>query len=195
MKTRTDTKRALLEATQELLKEKSRFTVKDISERAYTNVAAVNYHFGSKDKLVALALNEIFHRFKASVTERISGDYQDSRQGLGDVTEFVLDFFSEYKGTIRYVLLDTEGGNGGRFAQEFFSDSRFVEGILDKIGEISGERDRRKLFNKYSISVSAFLVPLMLEGEGDESPCGFSALMGDRESFIETLALLFCRQN
>jgi AcrR family transcriptional regulator len=55
----------ILEATQELLlaKGEARTTLRAITERAQANVAAVNYHFGSRDQLIRQAylsaLNEV----------------------------------------------------------------------------------------------------------------------------------------
>lgn len=55
----------ILEATQELLlaKGEAKTTLRAITERAKANVAAVNYHFGSRDQLIRQAymsaLNEV----------------------------------------------------------------------------------------------------------------------------------------
>ena len=55
----------ILEATQELLlaKGEAKTTLRAITERANANVAAVNYHFGSRDQLIRQAylsaLNEV----------------------------------------------------------------------------------------------------------------------------------------
>jgi len=55
----------ILEATQELLlaKGEAKTTLRAITERAQANVAAVNYHFGSRDQLIRQAylsaLNEV----------------------------------------------------------------------------------------------------------------------------------------
>jgi AcrR family transcriptional regulator len=55
----------ILEATQELLlaKGEAKTTLRAITERANANIAAVNYHFGSRDQLIRqaylAALNEV----------------------------------------------------------------------------------------------------------------------------------------
>jgi AcrR family transcriptional regulator len=60
-----NTAREILEATQELLlaKGEAKTTLRAITELAQANVAAVNYHFGSRDQLIRQAylsaLNEV----------------------------------------------------------------------------------------------------------------------------------------
>ncbi len=61
-------KRKLLDAAELLFAEKGfeAVSVRDITQHAKANVAAVNYHFGSRDELLAL----VMHRYMAPLTER-----------------------------------------------------------------------------------------------------------------------------
>ncbi|MCJ2164497.1 MULTISPECIES: TetR/AcrR family transcriptional regulator [unclassified Pseudodesulfovibrio] len=72
-----NTKTALLAAAIEVFADKGfdSATVRDICSRAKANVAAVNYHFGSKDGLYASVLEEIFPKgeeWQARKTSAIS---------------------------------------------------------------------------------------------------------------------------
>lgn len=55
MKERQSTRTRILDVAEELFSEQGldRVSVRDITQAAKVNLAAVNYHFGSKDKLVA----------------------------------------------------------------------------------------------------------------------------------------------
>lgn len=68
------TRERLLDAAREVFSQQGfqGATVRDICRRAGANVAAVNYHFGSKDGLLAEALN--FNRLKALQTTNIQAD-------------------------------------------------------------------------------------------------------------------------
>jgi AcrR family transcriptional regulator len=58
------TRERLLDATEALLAERAEheLTVRDITARAGANVAAIGYHFGSRDELVAAAMRRVIGR-------------------------------------------------------------------------------------------------------------------------------------
>lgn len=68
------TRARLLDAAREVFSQQGfqGATVREICRRAEANVAAVNYHFGSKDGLLAEALN--FSRLKALQTANVKAD-------------------------------------------------------------------------------------------------------------------------
>jgi AcrR family transcriptional regulator len=61
--TMTETRQRLLEAAGEVFAERGfrMATVRDICQRAKANLAAVNYHFGDKERLYAAVLQYTFH--------------------------------------------------------------------------------------------------------------------------------------
>ncbi len=62
------TKEKILEATRELLKSEGAegITTRKIAELAGTNIASVNYYFGSKDNLIQGIINEHLDSFRVS---------------------------------------------------------------------------------------------------------------------------------
>ncbi|MFZ2302194.1 MAG: CerR family C-terminal domain-containing protein [Gallionella sp.] len=84
------TRSRLLNAAREVFSQQGfqGATVREICRRAETNVAAVNYHFGSKDGLLAEALN--FAQLKALQTANVKADEcPEARLQL-----FIRDFMS-----------------------------------------------------------------------------------------------------
>lgn len=75
------TKARLLEAAGEEFAAKGfeRATIRAISERAGTNVAAVNYHFGDKDRLYEAALLEAHECSKADVDPSVLASPAEER--------------------------------------------------------------------------------------------------------------------
>jgi AcrR family transcriptional regulator len=72
------TRRRLLEAALQLVAERGEdaVTLRDITSAAQANVAAVSYHFGSKDALVTAAIEHALRR--------VVGQQRDTIRGLGD---------------------------------------------------------------------------------------------------------------
>lgn len=74
------TRQRLLEAARELLAERGEDAVRlrDITDAAQANVAAVNYHFGSKDALCREAVEQPVRRLLEEQIERLRGLGEDA---------------------------------------------------------------------------------------------------------------------
>jgi AcrR family transcriptional regulator len=68
-----ETPERLKQATEELLltKGEAGITLRDITENAGANVAAVAYHFKSKDNLIALVFSEAIDEVTEVQTKRV----------------------------------------------------------------------------------------------------------------------------
>jgi AcrR family transcriptional regulator len=66
-----DTKKALLEAAKQLIGERgyAGASVRELAATAGANIAAVNYHFGSREKLLNQAVLELFLEWNDRVAE------------------------------------------------------------------------------------------------------------------------------
>lgn len=70
----TATRQRLLEAAEDLLLEQGQAatTLRDITQRAEANVAAVSYHYGSKDALLALAYRQALEEVTQVQRQRLA---------------------------------------------------------------------------------------------------------------------------
>ncbi len=195
MKTKTDTKRLLIDTTKAMLCEKGSFTVKEISDKAFTNVAAINYHFGDKNNLIRIAIGEMIDDFKQTILLTFDRQFDNNGQALESVVEFLLQFYSSFKGAIKFILMTDDEEGDSRFVERFFFDRQFNDVLMNRIATTTGETDRTKLFYKYSISISAFLFSLLLEGKHSsmDDKLSLSALQQEdnKKAFVETLMLLY----
>ena len=69
MKKSEETTKKILDAVTELLKTNDNITIKDICDKAYINIAAVNYHFGDKDTLINMAVQNIIDDLKKQIAQ------------------------------------------------------------------------------------------------------------------------------
>ncbi len=121
-----ETRRALLESAGEVFAEHghAKATSKEICERAGANIAAVNYHFGSKDGLYAAVLQEAHARLVSieSMAATASSNV-DARQKLRM-------FLSQI---VRQL---TSGGRSGWelrvLSREILSRSSMMSGLVEK---------------------------------------------------------------
>ena len=93
-KTGSATRRRLLEAAEQLFSEEGfdRVSVRDITERAKANVAAVNYHFGSREGLVEQVMERYINPVNEERVARL--DTLERRAGSKPVpVEELLDAF------------------------------------------------------------------------------------------------------
>jgi AcrR family transcriptional regulator len=109
-----NTKNQLIQSVIELLKECndiSELTSRKITERAKINLSTINYHFGSKDKLVNIAVNRFIEEvadtyFQDANNERNSKD--KLRSFLVNICDRIVDYKKYTKEMIPYILLKSE---------------------------------------------------------------------------------------
>lgn len=195
MKKRTDTKRALIDATKELMLRKGTFTVKDISSHAFTNVAAINYHFGDKSKLIRDAMVEIIEEFKERLLDSFDREFETDQDALETVLNLLPELYSQYRGAIKYILFADDPELESGMADKFFFDTSFAGKFISRMPSGEANAEPKELFYKYAISIAAFLFPLLLEGMGTSAGdmLSLTALKDEenRRAFIKTIMLLY----
>lgn len=109
-----NTKNQLIQSVIELLKEcndVSELTSRKITERAKINLSTINYHFGSKDELINIAVNrligEVAHiYFQDANNEKNPRD--KLRSFLISICDIIVDYKKYTKEMIPYILLQSE---------------------------------------------------------------------------------------
>lgn len=189
-----DTKQSLLAGVKELILSGESFTVKDISERAYTNVAAINYHFGSKNDLVNLALDELVENYRVTVINELKKDYSSSIEYTESFLNLIAEEYAVNKGVIKFIV-STDTGDKSRLIDRFLFDEELTDLVYERMEEMTGTKDPKVQLCNYVICLSAFIMPLLFECQNDEggSSKGSSMLLSDemREVFVSQLLKLF----
>ncbi|MDA3932576.1 MAG: TetR/AcrR family transcriptional regulator [Tenericutes bacterium] len=160
-------KEKIIKTAKSLLKEKGSFTIKEIADSCYINIAAVNYHFGSKENLLNLVLQEVVDELKLLLTSAIDSLPKNSANEIS--IERMLDLIYTYAidniGIINHLFLHQEyqSQNAQILIKEFFTDSPFTRDIYQKIAESTKTEDQETLRVKYMLLFSSFAIPLFIQ--------------------------------
>ena len=157
----------IVESAKNLLRKNGSFTIKEIADECFINIAAVNYHFGSKDNLLSLVLKEIVDELKELLTQAIEALPKNaSNEGsMETILDLTYTYAIENIGIINYLFLQAEyqGGNSHILIKEFFSESPFTIEIYQKIAEATNTKDEETLRVKYLLLFSSFAIPLFIQ--------------------------------
>lgn len=136
-------------------------TIRQIAERAGVNVAAVNYHFGSKDALVNEVLVELTAGLRSAFAH-IADDRVLPRQRLhrflDEFSSVLLRYPDVYRQAIGSGLL---GGDGQRHYLSFLR----VEGLQmlkQLVRQVTGESDERRLMLRIVQAIGGLVYPLLV---------------------------------
>jgi len=162
-----DIKRKLIENTKKLLQEKPSITIKDIAEASYVNIAAVNYHFGSKENLMRIVLNEIIDSLKQYITEELIHIKNDKtfEEKLEMMINFIYNFAIENVGLLNYLFLSNElqKESASLLVDQFFSDNQFTRMVYQSLSESIKTLNEKELQAKYILLFSSFCIPLFIQ--------------------------------
>lgn len=163
MKKSEETSKKIIDTVIEMLKTNESITIKDICKKAYINIAAVNYHFGDKDTLITLAVQQIINELKEKVVLMAEQNFESTEDAIYQFVDLIYDFATEYSGALKYMLYSEPDSPGGKSLQPLFWDKKFIDFVFEKISSLTGVRNKAELMSKYMIIVSSFMFPLLCQ--------------------------------
>jgi AcrR family transcriptional regulator len=106
MAEKTATRQIILEAVVACIEKYGldKLTTRKIAEEAGTNIASINYHFRSKDELVAETLSMTIHHMMEDVFAAIDDTARPFETALTDVLFYLLDGTRKFPGISRAHL-------------------------------------------------------------------------------------------
>ncbi len=161
-----DIKRKMIEVTKSLLHEKASITIKDIADASYVNIAAVNYHFGSKEKLMSIVLEEVIDELKAYVSQEILIEHDKPMDlVLEKVINYLYKFSLDNLGLLNYLFLSDElqKESSGVLMKHFFLDNTFTKLIYQSLSEATQITNEKELQARYVLLFSSFCIPLFFQ--------------------------------
>lgn len=198
MQKENDIKQKIIATTKTLLKTHGHVTIKDIADKSYINIAAVNYHFGSKEHLLNIVLKDIIETLKSKVTEAIHQISKDTSpiDTLTEMLDIIYTYAVDHIGIINYLFLQhkTQNTTSSLLIQEFFKDSPFTQLILSKLSEVTHIEDEEILKAKYMVLFSSFSIPLFIQVLDEQSIHSNILSLKDpsfKEKYLKELIRLF----
>lgn len=162
-----DIKRKIIDETKILIKKNTTITIKDIAEACYVNIAAVNYHFGSKEQLLYIVIEEVIEELKKTLSETMLKDIDDEpiEKLIEEFVSFTYIFAMENIGVLNYLFLTKElhPESSNLLIQSFFSENEFTKLILNKIKKTIKSENPTEIYARYMMLFSSFSFPLFIQ--------------------------------
>jgi len=157
-------KERILQAALDLVKTEGfdGATVRRIASRAGVNAALVNYHFGSKERLLNAAVRRLADSFRETFAVLDEADAPPRER----LRRFLLQYVSlarQYPFIVQRMLADDPSFFDTRMAYAEFLRNIGVKRVQRTIGEICGERDPGKLTVMMTHLLGAAFLPVLIE--------------------------------
>ncbi len=136
-------------------------TIRQIAEQAGVNVAAVNYHFGSKDALV----NEVLVELTAGLRHAFSGLSDESASARDRLQRFLDEFSTvllRYPEVYRQAIGSGLLGGDGQSQYLGFLRAEGLQVLKRLVREVSGETGERRLMLRIIQAIGGLVYPLLV---------------------------------
>lgn len=187
-------KQKIIDVAKNLLSENGTFTIKDIADTCYINIAAVNYYFGTKDILLDIVTKDAIDELKEGIVEIMMRHQanENKRIILEEVIGYAYNYAVTNIGIVSYLFLSKESQNGASniLLDTFFSENEFTKLIYQQVGMASNLKDVEKIKARYMILFSSFAMPLFISISQNKNKMNKEVMLNDenfRKNYIEEL--------
>ena len=160
-------KRKIIDTTKDLIRQNGYVTIKDIADRCYINIAAVNYHFGSKERLIEIVISEILDEIKAYITMEMNEALNkvSMEDFLELVVSYIYNFALDNAGILSYLFLTREQQmtSTNQLLDTFFADSEFTQLGYKNLQQKSLTNNPKEMMAKYVMIFSSLAIPLFIQ--------------------------------
>lgn len=164
---KNDVKEVIKDKTRQLIQERGSVTIKDIADATNMNVAAVNYHFGSKDNLIQLVISDVLAELKQEIIARllILNETQDMDSFLYETLTLLYNFAVKNVGITKYLFLtiDSQLISANEVVNSFFAENEFTNLVYKQLNQIMQTNNPKQLTTRYMIIFSCVVMPLLVQ--------------------------------
>lgn len=166
MKTQ-DIKRKIIDVTKVLMKNNTHITIKDIADACYINIAAVNYHFGSKEKLLLTVMDEVVETLKSDIIDLIKTHKSDMpiESFIESIITYIYNYAVDNVGILNYLFLTKElqSESSNALVKTFFTENQFTKMVYENLKSVLKIENQKELAARYMILFSSFSIPLFIQ--------------------------------
>lgn len=162
-----DIKMLILKKAQELIKEKGGFTIKELTDATHVNIAAVNYHFGSKENLTKIIIQDVVTTLKTTLTAYMYMLEQGTNMYdfMTEIVNSVYDFTVQNAGLLQYLFLSFESQQETNYEliNAFFSDNEFTRIVYKHLAIAIGTDNAKEVYARYMIFFATGVAPMLIQ--------------------------------
>ncbi|MFA5660237.1 MAG: TetR/AcrR family transcriptional regulator [Bacilli bacterium] len=178
-----DVKNLIMTKARELIKENGGFTIKELTDATHVNIAAVNYHFGSKENLTKTIIAELVSDLKRVLIYYIEKLEQGTPLDvfMSDLVNVIYDYTVTNAGLMKYLFLtlDSQQLSATELVSAFFSENEFTALVYSHLARLIGSNNPKEIMARYMIFFATGLTPMLvglMQGKK-----GISATFSDEE--------------
>lgn len=178
-----DVKNLIMTKARELIKENGGFTIKELTDATHVNIAAVNYHFGSKENLTKTIIAELVSDLKRVLIYYIEKLEQGTPLDvfMSDLVNVIYDYTVTNAGLMKYLFLtlDSQQLSATELVSAFFSENEFTALVYSHLAKLIGSNNPKEIMARYMIFFATGLTPMLvglMQGKK-----GISATFSDEE--------------
>ncbi|MFA5576618.1 MAG: TetR/AcrR family transcriptional regulator [Tissierellaceae bacterium] len=160
-----NTEEKILTAAIELFPLKGEVTTREIARAAGVNVAAINYHFKSKNNLMR-SVEKHYSSILYEVQSKILMDSDSSpRDRLVNWANTLMEYMFKWPALITLVsnLVLEDKDYNPEIINRFFSDRKLMENVQEIISNITGIGDSNTLNYRYVQLFSGVIGPIIFQ--------------------------------
>lgn len=160
------TKDRIIKATLDIIGSEGfqNVTVRKIATRAEVNIAAVNYHFGSKDVVIDKALKYVTSRI-ISVFSILENAVLSPEIRLCSFIKAYADTVYEYPDIIKYMINQKIHNADGRVEFSQYLENQGIGLVSQTLSELKPHTDSRMLVMKTLQILSCISFPILMGGQ------------------------------
>lgn len=165
------TKEKIIKATMDIIAAEGfqNLTIRKIASQANVNVAAVNYHFGSKDGVINAALIEVTDELRRTF-EVLKGESGDDEQRLFVFINKYTEIVNKYPDIIKNMINQAIHNKPLDKHIEYMSflKTEGIKMLKDTIGQINPEQEEHALYLQTLHLLSGLCFPFLLGAQAKE---------------------------